>query len=179
MTAILKGLTELVNAFRGLLEVLDKMAGGRIRGQIAFWVVFILIVAIIAWPAYNNLKSLLTALHITIPPSFFSELLIALGFALISVILLAAIGFGIGGLISAILTLFLGEGIERAKDDVLYELQNVIDEGRKLQTNFETKLALEKLYSRVQEIQEKQHKRVANRIIRWLRKRSIEKKERK
>ena len=165
-------MADIIKAITELLREVGKMAGGRVRGQIAFWVVFALIVALCIKPAYESISSVLGYLHITIPPWFLSNFLVSLGLGLVSVIFLAAIGFGIGALISAILTLFLGSRIERATDDVLDELLAIVDNARTLQTDYNTKLELEKLYPRLQQIREKQHKRVANRIVRWFRGRS-------
>ncbi len=75
-----------------------------------------------------------------------------------------------------ILILFLGSRIENATDDILNELLNVTDNARKLKINDETKLELESLYSKTQQIQERQHKRIANKIARWFRRRDKGKK---
>lgn len=166
---------------KGMRELQD-MAGGRIRGQIVFWVCFVLavvvvltVIALCVRPAYEGISSVISSLNIIIPGSLVSNFFLSLGIAVLSVVFLAAIGFGIGALISMILILFLGSRIEKATDDILNELVTVIGNAKKLQVSDELNVELETLYLRADEIREKQRKRVANRIVRWFRRRSREK----
>lgn len=163
---------------KGIRELQD-MAGGRIRGQIVFWVCFVVgvvvvltVVALCVKPAYEGVSSVIGSLGIVVPGSLVSNFFISLGIAILSVLLLVGIGFGIGALISMILILLLGSHIERATDDILNELVTVIGDARKVRVSDELNVELEALYSRAEEIREKQRKRVATRIVRWFRRRS-------
>lgn len=82
-------MAEIINALNQLLRTVQEMAGGRIKGQIAFWIVIILVAAIGISPAYNSVSDVVDKLNISSPitNAIASMLFVLTGFVVLFAIL--------------------------------------------------------------------------------------------
>lgn len=116
MTGFIRALTEL-------LREIQKMAGGRIRGQIVFWVVFIIFVALAANPAYTSVSDVMSKLGL---PFGLPQLFISFLIALISATVLIGIGGAIGTLIGMFNAVAFGSKTRLGIDRILVDLIQIL-----------------------------------------------------
>lgn len=89
-------MAETIKALTELLRTIQEMAGGRIKGQIAFWIVLVIIVALAAKPGYDSVSGALVEIGLVRGlPQLFAALLLAI----ISTVLMIGVSGSIGTLL--------------------------------------------------------------------------------
>lgn len=169
------------NFFKGMVEVLkelQKMAGGGRRGQIVFWVFFIIAVALallfIGWaikPAYDNMAVFfgyfnihIKHINITVSSSLFPNLLLSLLLTLISVVFM--IGFaGIIGAFLGMLTNAIFPGFTTYRIDKLFsQLIPILKKTRDANPSSDT----EQILTDANKLYERWQTRFPNKITRFI-----------
>jgi hypothetical protein len=169
------------NFFKGMLEVLERvqnMARGRIRGHIIFWTAMILFfvfaVFFLMWwskSVYDNFSAFLghfnihiTQVQINIPSSFFINLLLGLLVAIFDLIVLTVLA-GIVGAFFGMLTSILFPAFTTYRIDKFFvELIPLLKRTDELSHTEETKQTLRE----AKELNRRWQKRLSNRITRFL-----------
>jgi len=141
-------MAEIIRAITELLRTVGEMAGGRIRGQIAFWIVFVAIVTLSAKPSYESVDYVLKQLGVGVGlPYIFVSLLVSL----ISVIMLV----GLAGVLGTLLGLFVRFAFATPTririDDLFAKLMPIVRSadtlGVDVQTTKQLQADAEKLYA--------------------------------
>jgi hypothetical protein len=140
-------MADIIRAITELLRTVGEMAGGRIRGQIAFWVVFTAIVTLCVKPSYESISYVLRQLGVAIE---LPTLLLAIAMSIISVIMLVGFGAAIGTLLG-LFTRFAFASPTRTRIDgiltkLISTLQNASASGIDIQTTNKLVAEAEKLY---------------------------------
>jgi hypothetical protein len=180
-----KSMTNLLqwipNFFKGMIEVLkefQKMAGGGKRGQIVFWVFFVIAVAFallfVAWavrPAYDSVSSTLshfnihlTKVNVNIPSSFFTNLGVSLLITIISLVFLSGIGIAIGLLLAFFTNVAFAPYTTTRIDKLFSELLPIMRKMKDSAMDEDTQNTLveaEQLYNRWNRLR-------VNKIARWI-----------
>ena len=141
-------MADIIRAISELLRTVGEMAGGRIRGQIAFWVIFAVIAILSAKPAYDSMDYVIKQLGVVVGlPNLFVSLLVAL----MSTIMLVGLGFAGGAFLGLLIRLVFATPLNRRIDNIFVKLMPLLRDINKLETNNQNTTQLlsdaEKLYT--------------------------------
>ena len=177
------------NFFKGMVEVLkelQQMAGGGIRGQLVFWVSFILgvllfltVLALAFNPAYESVSATLSHfnvdisyIEVNVPMGIFANTLLALFVTIISLIFLVGICAAIGALLGMFVNITFGSGFRIKLDEVFSIFIPMLRDAKQKGILDE---AGEKILSDAEDLYVRWDKSRINKFVRW---RMLKKKKR-
>lgn len=169
------------NFLKGMLDVLERvqnMAGGKIRGHIIFWILIALFILFailfLMWWSNSAYESFCTFLghfnihiqevEVEIPSSLFSRILLSLIIVVAEVIFMIGLAGVIGAFLGTLTNIIFPGFTTYHIDKLFIELLPMIKRVKELDPNSET----EQMLNDVTKLQERWQTRYPNRITRFL-----------
>ncbi|RJQ39169.1 MAG: hypothetical protein C4555_03845 [Dehalococcoidia bacterium] len=158
----MKELVEVIRALTDLIEKVQKMAGGKVRGQLVFWVFFVLLVFWAIRPAYEGASFILSKIWFASPLlSAFAGLVIAVtGFLVL---------FGVITLVASFPGQFIRSALETGfrirLNDTFIGLLSVLENATKENPN---SVEIKQLFDDTQVLYAKYRKSKTNILVQWV-----------
>jgi hypothetical protein len=153
-------MSDIIRAINELLRTIQQIAGGKIRGQVAFWVVIIIIIAISSKTAYDNVDYVLIKIGVVqgLPYMFLSLIV-----ALIATAMLLGFAGGIGMLFGMLVRVAFVTPTTYRIDGTLTKLLSILKELDRTANTDDVK----RLLKDTEEISNRWNNSRINKFVKW------------
>lgn len=157
-----KAIASAIKEFLSVVEKVQEMSGGRIRGQIVFWAIFLIIIGLAIWPVYLNMERIADKID---SASWFANLLMAIVASLIAFGGMLTLASIVGLLIGMPIRIGLSSPTTKRIDDTFTRLLPLLE---RMNDEAVDKTATEKLLTEARRLHTDWSKSRINRFVRWL-----------